>query len=179
MRKRDLDRYRRLLTEQLEKLVGNADRTLKEDMALDSNDLPDEVDLASAEYNQSFTFRLRDRERFLLTKVQQALRKIEEGKFSSFVFPGQKAERPLSTDAFLRLLERMEHPDITSHGFRSAFRDWASEETNFARETAEAALHLAARQGADLRTAAFLNEAPARAGRRRLEALGIRVHVLG
>lgn len=46
-------------------------------------------------------------------------------------------------------------------------------------ETAEAALHLAERQGADLRSAAFLNEAPARAGRRRLEALGIRVHVLG
>jgi integrase len=68
------------------------------------------------------------------------LRKMEEGRFSSFVFPGRKAERPLTTGAFLRLMVRMEHPDITSHGFRSAFRDWASEETNFSRETAEAAL---------------------------------------
>ncbi len=68
------------------------------------------------------------------------LRKMEKGRFSSYVFPGQNAERPLSTDSFLRLMERMDHPDLTSHGFRSTFRDWASEETNFARETAEAAL---------------------------------------
>ena len=37
-------------------------------------------------------------------------------------------------------MERMDHQDLTSHGFRSTFRDWASEETSFARETAEAAL---------------------------------------
>jgi len=103
MRKRDLDRFRKSLTDQLEKLVGNADRTLKEDMALDSNDLPDEVDLASAEYNQSFTFRLRDRERFLLTKVQQALRKIEEGTFGICeeceepIDPRRMKARPVTT----------------------------------------------------------------------------------
>ena len=103
MRKRDLERFRKSLTDQLEKLVGNADRTLKEDMALDSNDLPDEVDLASAEYNQSFTFRLRDRERFLLTKVQQALRKIEEGTFGICeeceepIDPRRMKARPVTT----------------------------------------------------------------------------------
>jgi integrase len=68
------------------------------------------------------------------------LRKMEEGRFSSYVFPGQREGRPLTTDSFLRLMERMDYPDLTAHGFRSTFRDWAAEETNFARETAEAAL---------------------------------------
>ena len=81
MRKRELERFEKILIEQRDKLVGNADRTLKEEMALDSSDLPDEVDLASAEYSQAFTFRLRDRERFLLSKIDRALRKIEAGSF--------------------------------------------------------------------------------------------------
>ena len=38
------------------------------------------------------------------------------------------------------LLRRMEAGDVTVHGFRSSFRDWAAEETPFAREIAEAAL---------------------------------------
>ena len=38
------------------------------------------------------------------------------------------------------LLRRMDHGDITVHGFRSTFRDWASEATSFPREVAEAAL---------------------------------------
>ena len=103
MRKRELERFQKLLEEQRDKLVGNADRTLKEDMAVDSNDLPDEVDLASAEYNQSFTFRLRDRERFLLNKVEQALRKIEAGTFGVCeeceepIDPRRMKARPVTT----------------------------------------------------------------------------------
>jgi integrase len=42
--------------------------------------------------------------------------------------------------AMLKTLERLGRPDITSHGFRSTFRDWAAERTNFAGEVAEAAL---------------------------------------
>jgi integrase len=41
---------------------------------------------------------------------------------------------------FLMLLRRLERSDITSHGFRSAFRDWAAEQTNFPRAVCEAAL---------------------------------------
>jgi integrase len=40
----------------------------------------------------------------------------------------------------LALLKRMNRRDITVHGFRSSFRDWAAEQTNFPREVAEAAL---------------------------------------
>ena len=55
------------------------------------------------------------------------------------VFPGEK--RPtLSNMALLRLLRRMGRGDLTAHGFRSAFRDWAGNETSFQREVAEAAL---------------------------------------
>jgi len=57
-----------------------------------------------------------------------------------FVFPGGKPGKPLSNMAFLMLLRRMKRDDLTAHGFRSSFRDWASERTNFPREVAELAL---------------------------------------
>lgn len=57
-----------------------------------------------------------------------------------FVFPGHKKDRPLSNMVFLQLLKRMDRPDLTAHGFRSTFRDWAAERTAFSREVAEAAL---------------------------------------
>jgi len=57
-----------------------------------------------------------------------------------FVFPGGKRGRPLSNMAFLMLLRRMKLDDLTAHGFRSTFRDWAAERTNFPSEVAEMAL---------------------------------------
>lgn len=57
-----------------------------------------------------------------------------------YVFPGGKAKRPLSNMAMLKLLERMERGELTVHGFRSTFRDWAAERTNYPREVAEMAL---------------------------------------
>jgi len=56
------------------------------------------------------------------------------------VFPGGKADRPLSSMALLMLLRRMGRSDLTAHGFRSTFRDWCAETTNHSREVAEAAL---------------------------------------
>jgi integrase len=64
------------------------------------------------------------------------LRLAEDG----FVFPGAKFGRPLSNMAFLMLLRRMERADLTAHGFRSSFRDWCAERTNFPSEVAEMAL---------------------------------------
>ena len=57
-----------------------------------------------------------------------------------FVFPGGKRGKPLSNMAMLKLLERMGHADLTTHGFRSTFRDWAAERTNYTLEVAEMAL---------------------------------------
>ena len=57
-----------------------------------------------------------------------------------YVFPGNKAKKPLSNMAFLMLLRRMERTDMTAHGLRSSFRDWCAERTNFPSEVAEMAL---------------------------------------
>ncbi len=56
-----------------------------------------------------------------------------------FVFPSQSGKKPLSTMVFLMMIRRMEK-DITAHGFRSTFRDWSAEKTNFSREVCEMAL---------------------------------------
>jgi len=61
----------------------------------------------------------------------------DEGNPHIFAGPGQ--HRPLSNMAMMQLMKRMA-VDATVHGFRSAFRDWAGDETDFAREVAEAAL---------------------------------------
>jgi integrase len=57
-----------------------------------------------------------------------------------YVFPGGKAGRPMSNMALLMLLRRMGRGDLTAHGFRSTFRDWAAERANFPAEVAEMAL---------------------------------------
>ena len=81
MKKTDLKRFKQILVAKKEMIIKNADKTLSEDMKLDANDLPDEMDLASSEYLQSFEFRLRGREKFFLSKIDKALAKIEDGTF--------------------------------------------------------------------------------------------------
>jgi integrase len=64
-----------------------------------------------------------------------------EAPGGGLVFPGPKDGKPLSENAFAALLERMDYADAaTAHGFRSAFRDWAGETSQFPRELAEGAL---------------------------------------
>src|SRR5262249_32544973 len=58
----------------------------------------------------------------------------------AFVFPGGKNGKPLSNMAFLMLLRRIGRGDVTVHGFRSSFRDWAAERKNFPAEVVEMAL---------------------------------------
>ena len=69
--------------------------------------------------------------------ILEAMREVSEG---NFVFPGGKANRPLSNMAFLMLLRRMGRGDLTAHGFRSTFSDWCSERTNFPAAVREMAL---------------------------------------
>jgi integrase len=59
---------------------------------------------------------------------------------SPFVFVGRSTKAPLSNMAFLMLLRRLKRDDITAHGFRSSFRDWAAEKTTFPRSVCESAL---------------------------------------
>jgi len=76
-----VEAFRAMLKEKRDEIVRRAEQTLKEDMTLDSDDLPDEMDLASSEYLQAFTFRLRGREKNLLDKIQKALDRIDDGTF--------------------------------------------------------------------------------------------------
>ncbi|MBQ0820180.1 integrase arm-type DNA-binding domain-containing protein [Microvirga sp. HBU67558] len=75
----------------------------------------------------------------LSARAVEILREMEQKRLSNLVFPGIKPKRPLSTMALEMVLRRMK-VDVTVHGFRSAFRDWAGERTHFPREVAEAAL---------------------------------------
>lgn len=75
----------------------------------------------------------------LSVEALAVLNKVSKGEPEEFVFAGRK-KRPLSNMAFLMLLRRMGHDKLTGHGFRSTFRDWAAERTNFQAEIAEAAL---------------------------------------
>jgi DnaK suppressor protein len=81
MPKKQLERFRALLDEKRDDIIKKAKQTLDEDMTLDANDLPDEMDLASSEYLQSFTFRLRGREKSFLDKIEKAIQRIEDGSF--------------------------------------------------------------------------------------------------
>ena len=69
MTKQQLKKFRDLLDSKRNEIIKRAQQTLDEDMTLDANDLPDEMDLASSEYLQSFTFRLRGREKVFLDMV--------------------------------------------------------------------------------------------------------------
>ena len=103
MNKKDLKRFKDLLTEERKSIVAKASRTLAEEAQLDVNELPDEIDQASAEYQQSFTFRLRDREKYYLSKIDKALQKIENGTFGTCeacdeeISPKRLEARPVTT----------------------------------------------------------------------------------
>ena len=77
LKKKDLKRFRQVLMEKKGALLRNAQQTLDEGMGVDAADLPDEMDLASSEYLQSFTFRLRGREKTFIKKIDLAMSKLD------------------------------------------------------------------------------------------------------
>jgi integrase len=68
------------------------------------------------------------------------LEKLLVARTGDIVFPSPRGRRPLSHVAMAKVMRRLEVEQATVHGFRSAFRDWAGNETHFPREVAEAAL---------------------------------------
>jgi DnaK suppressor protein len=79
--KAQIERFRDILDEKRTRLIEEAKRTLDNDMVIEADERMDEVDQASSEYMQAFSFRLRGRERFLMGKIEHALRKIDEGNY--------------------------------------------------------------------------------------------------
>ena len=70
----------------------------------------------------------------------QAIKIIEAQPAGTYLFSGGKEGAPLSNMAMLELLRRMGREDLTVHGFRSTFRDWAAECTSYPGEVCEMAL---------------------------------------
>jgi len=116
VKKKDLQRFRKILLEKKKKIIANAQKTLNEDMTLDISDLPDEMDLASSEYLQSFTFRLRGREKTFLEKIDRAIAKIEKGEFGvcescgEEISPKRLEARP-ETNLCIKCKEEQEHDE--------------------------------------------------------------------
>jgi hypothetical protein len=75
-----------------------------------------------------------DRPAIAILHEMKPLRDLSGGS----IFPSQKHESPLCSNVFLKLLERMKY-EVTGHGFRSSFKTWAEEETDYPNSVIEAA----------------------------------------
>ena len=80
MNKKDLNTIKKLLEQQLEELLEDADKTASE-MADEKANFPDPTDRASLESDRNFELRIRDRERKLIGKIREALERIEDGEY--------------------------------------------------------------------------------------------------
>lgn len=102
MKPEDLEYFRSLLGGQLAELLHGADDT-RQRMTGDPEAFPDPTDRAALESNRNFTLRIRDRERKLITKIQEALARIEEGTFGicevcgGDIGPARLKARPVTT----------------------------------------------------------------------------------
>ncbi len=76
----------------------------------------------------------------LSARASEIVKGLWKTRTGDFIFPGAKTDASLSNMAMHANLKRMGRSNITVHGFRSTFRDWAGEQTNFPREIIEHAL---------------------------------------
>ena len=81
MNKKDLKKFKDILTARRDEILKAADEQKDQGIGFSQDDLPDEVDLASSEAEQSMNLRLRDRERVLMKKIDKTLKKIEDGSY--------------------------------------------------------------------------------------------------
>lgn len=87
--------FRKLLTERLEALLAEAGATIG-DLTSDKEHLADDIDLASMESNRDFQLRIRDRERALIHKIRDAIRRVDSGEYGICVACGSEiSERRL------------------------------------------------------------------------------------
>jgi DnaK suppressor protein len=103
MRKTETARYRRALSAQLAVLLGQGEETVHELRRRRPEELPDPTDQASLETDRSRALRLRDRDRRLIGKIQQALERLEAGTFGICdscggpISPARLRARPVTT----------------------------------------------------------------------------------
>ncbi len=93
MRKRDRERFRKILLEQRGQILNRERQMLAGEVYADSDDSPDEIDTAVSESRLSFTGRMRERERGLLNKIEKSLEKIERGTYGECESCGEEIAR--------------------------------------------------------------------------------------
>src|SRR3954468_13483963 len=93
MEAKTLAKYRKLLLEEKQRILNNSKNALKNELALSPDDLPDATDLAASAVNQNLVFKLRDRERQLLTKIDEGLLGIGDGACGTCI----AGEEPIET----------------------------------------------------------------------------------
>ena len=76
-----IHKFKGILLAERERLLNISKESIKNDLNISPDDLPDEADLAASEINQSLTFELRNRERVMISKINTAIQKIHEGTF--------------------------------------------------------------------------------------------------
>jgi DnaK suppressor protein len=125
MRKRDVVRYRSSLESQLAALVGQGERAVHEMVGEGGEEIPDPNDRATIEERRNWSLRLRDRDRKLITKIQQALARLEAGTFGKCtscgkaISPARLRARPV-TDLCIECkteAERAERASPRTTGF--------------------------------------------------------------
>ena len=98
-----INRFKKILLTERERLLNNSKESIKNEINISTDDLPDEADLAASEINQSITFELRNRERTMIAKINTAIAKIQQGSFGLCEFCEETIEkrrleaRPFST----------------------------------------------------------------------------------
>ena len=103
MDEKRLARFRKSLLEEKQRIMNNSKNALQNEIQLSQDDMPDETDLAASEINQNLVFKLRDRERLLLSKIDAALERMNEGTFGICedceepIEPKRLDARPVST----------------------------------------------------------------------------------
>jgi DnaK suppressor protein len=88
LKKKKLEEIKQKLLLERSRILKQSLRPHEENLGVDQEDLSDEMDHATSEVNQAMTFRLKDRERFLLAKIDKALARIERGEYGTCITCG-------------------------------------------------------------------------------------------
>ncbi len=90
MRKRDSEHCRAILLMQRDSILENATRVRKGELEIDRDDSPDELDMALAESSLSFAGQIRERESKLLSRIEEALERIDLGDYGECTSCGEE-----------------------------------------------------------------------------------------
>jgi DnaK suppressor protein len=114
MRRREVERYRSVLESQLASLVGHGEQAVHEMSGAGGEEIPDPNDRATVEEGRNWSLRLRDRDRKLIGKIQEALARLEAGTFGTCtscgrpIAPARLRARPV-TDLCIDCKTEAEH----------------------------------------------------------------------